>query len=64
MHGMDPKTPPPWDYWARALRAVEEALADIDVVYRDDPALPEYLDYLRGKRQEFRARIRRLVEQN
>ena len=64
MHGMDPKTPPPWERWARALRAVEEALVDLDVVYRDDPALPEYRDYLHRKRREFRARIRRLVERN
>jgi hypothetical protein len=61
---MDPKTPPLWECWARALRAVEAALSDIVVVYRDDPALPKYRDYLDRKRREFRARIRRLVERN
>ena len=61
---MDPKTPPPWERWARALRAVEEALSDLDIVYRDDPALPQYRDCLERKRQEFRARIRRLAERN
>jgi hypothetical protein len=61
---MDPKRPPPWDYWARALRAAEEALVDIDVVCRGDPALPEYRTYLERKRREFRGRIRRLVERN
>jgi hypothetical protein len=64
MHGMDPKTPPPWERWARALRAVEAARPDIEVVYRDDPALAEYREYLERKRREFRARIRRLVERN
>jgi hypothetical protein len=64
MQGMDPKTSPPWDYWAGALRAVEEALLDIDVVYRDDPARLEYREYLDRKRREFRARIHRLVERN
>jgi hypothetical protein len=64
MHGMDPKTPPPWEHWARALRAVEEARPDIEAVYRDDPALAEYREYLERKRGEFRARIRRLVERN
>jgi hypothetical protein len=64
MHGMDAKRPLPWDYWARALRAAEEALVALDVVYRGDPALPEYRQYLEHKRGEFRARIRRLVERN
>jgi hypothetical protein len=64
MRGMNPKTPPPWDHWARALRAVEEALQGIEIVYRGDPALPQYLDLLHRKRREFRDRIRSLVERN
>ncbi len=65
MRGMkNAKTPPPWDYWKRSLRAVEEALADIEVVYRGHPHLPEYLDLLHRKRREFRAHIRQLVECN
>jgi hypothetical protein len=64
MHGMDPKTSPPWERWARALRAVEVALLDLGVVDRDDPALPSYQEYLERKRREFRARVRRLVERN
>jgi hypothetical protein len=64
MHGMEPKTRPTWERWTRALRAAEEALVDIDVVYRGHPALPEYRAYLERKRREFRARIRELVERN
>jgi hypothetical protein len=64
LSGWPPGRTPPWEYWARALLAAEEALSDIDVVYRDDPALPEYRDYLDRKRREFRARIRRLAERN
>jgi hypothetical protein len=64
MPGMDPKTPPPWERWARALQAAEEALVDLEDVYRDDPALPQYRDFLHRKRREFRARIRWLVERN
>jgi hypothetical protein len=61
---MTPKTPPPWEPLTRALKNVEEALLDLDVVFRGDPALPWYRDYLERKRLEFRARLRRLVERN
>ncbi|HEY7154773.1 MAG TPA: hypothetical protein VH575_12495 [Gemmataceae bacterium] len=61
---MKQKTPPPWECWAQTLQVVEETLLDIDDVYRDDPDLPEYQDFLDRKRQEFRARIRSLVERN
>jgi hypothetical protein len=56
--------PDPLDRLSRALKATEEALPEIEDVYRDDPALPRYRDYLHRKRREFRARIRRLLERN
>jgi hypothetical protein len=64
MRGMNPKTPPPWEYWARLLQPVEEALDGIEVVYCGDPVLPEYLELLHRKRWEFRVHIRWLVERN
>jgi hypothetical protein len=57
-------TPDPLDRLTRSLKAVEEALPDIEDVYRDDPALPEYRDLLHRKIRAFRAGIRRLVERN
>jgi hypothetical protein len=61
---MDETTTPPWERWARMLRALEDALPEVEQMYRDDPALPLYREYLDRKRREFRARIRRLVERN
>jgi hypothetical protein len=54
----------PLDGLTRALKAGEKALANLDDVYRGDPALPEYRELLQGKVREFRARICRLVERN
>jgi hypothetical protein len=58
------KTPPPWEKWVRALQAADEALPEIEVVYRDHPSLPQYRGYLQRKCREFRARVGSLVERN
>jgi hypothetical protein len=52
------------DSLSRALKVAEEALASLEDDFRDDPDLPEMRAYLLRKRQEFRTRIRRLVERN
>jgi hypothetical protein len=64
MSGQPNATPDPLDGLTRALKAAEKALSNLDDVFREDPALPEYRELLQGKVREFRARICRLLERN
>jgi hypothetical protein len=56
----------PLDLRIRQLRAWEECLAALEAgtIYRNDPNRPAYLEWARGKIEQFRGYVHRLLERN